>query len=66
MNSFEGFGSALAKVAANRELSSGLRQISFIHIARTRIFSIFFIYFVPCSLKEEILNPRVLVLIEVI
>ncbi|KAF7136635.1 hypothetical protein RHSIM_Rhsim08G0040600 [Rhododendron simsii] len=42
-----GFGSALAKVAANRELSSGLRQISFIHIARTRIFSIFFIYFVP-------------------
>ncbi|KAI8541271.1 hypothetical protein RHMOL_Rhmol08G0048900 [Rhododendron molle] len=46
-----GFGSALAKVAANRELSSGLRQISFIHIARTRIFSIFFIYFVPCSFK---------------
>lgn len=66
MNSFEGFGSALAKVAANRELSSGLRQISFIHIARTRIFSIFFIYFVPCSFKGRNIVSTVLVLIEVI
>ncbi|PQQ14355.1 importin-9 isoform X1 [Prunus yedoensis var. nudiflora] len=68
-----GFGSALSKVAANRELPLGLRQISFfiimglgscLFISAIVFFALFFVFIVLFFYKENVKQMRAAVLLK--